>query len=474
MRRMMFLVTMAIGLLVLIPQTLPAGTPKSPEGIWIGSLDAMGTRLRIVFKVATVPEGGWKTTLDSPDQGAKDIPVAGTFVRGDSLILDVAVVRGNFEGSLNAAGDSLHGKWTQGGISFPLHLSRAQSAPVTVRSQEPVPPLPYVSEEVQFRNVSAGFDLAGTFTKPSGKGRFPAVALITGSGSQDRDESVFGHRPFLVLSDHLTRKGIAVLRFDDRGVGKSGGNAGEATTLDLVTDALAAVDYLKSRPDVNPKRVGLAGHSEGGMIAPLAASRDRDIAFIVLLAGPAMRGDSLIVLQAEAIMRASGTPDSTVIRYVSVQKRIFDAIESEPDTAAAAARVRSILNEVVAGMTAEELSQSGLSEETIPVQISQVNSPWFRYFLSYDPAPVLGKIRVPVLALWGEKDTQVPPEQNLPLMRAALGRAGNRKAELRVLPSLNHLFQTCRTGAPSEYAAIDETFAPVALNAVSEWILSLK
>lgn len=474
MRRMTFLVTMAIGLMVLIPQTLPAGTPKSPEGIWTGTLDAMGTRLRIVFKVSTVPETGWKTTLDSPDQGARDIPVAGTAVRGDSLFLDVAAVRGKFEGSLDAAGDSLHGKWTQGGVSFPLHLSRAESAPVTVRSQEPVPPLPYVSEEVQFRNASAGFDLAGTFTKPSGKGPFPAVALITGSGSQDRDESVFGHRPFLVLSDHLTRKGIAVLRFDDRGVGKSGGNAGEATTLDLVTDALAAVDYLKSRPDVNPKRVGLAGHSEGGMIAPLAASRNRDITFLVLLAGPAMRGDSLILLQAAAIMKASATPDSTINRQIEVQRRILGTIVSVPDTAEAAARVRDILNEVLARMSDEEKRQSGLSEETIPVQIRQMNSPWFRFFLSYDPAPVLEKIRVPVLALWGEKDAQVPPEQNLPLMRAALARAGNHKAELRVLPSLNHLFQTCRTGAPSEYAAIDETLSPVALNAVSEWILSWK
>ncbi|MBN2201473.1 alpha/beta fold hydrolase [bacterium] len=473
MRKVMLLVMLALGMLIPITGSLSAGNPKSPEGIWTGALDIMGNRLRIVFKVTKNPDGGWKTALDSPDQGARDIPVSETVVRGDSLILQVAVVRGKFEGLLNAAGDSLTGKWTQGGISMPLNLSKAESLPVTTRSQEPAPPYPYVSEDVQFHNAAAGIDLAGTFTRPSGKGVFPAVALLTGSGAQDRDETVFGHKPFLVLADHLTRSGIAVLRFDDRGTGKSGGNIRNATTLDFVTDALAAVDYLKSRSDVKPERIGLAGHSEGAIIAPLAASRNGDISFLVLLAGPGLRGDSLLFLQGEAIMKASGTDARSISKNREIQKRLFAVVETEPDTAAAAQKIRGLLEDALKELTEEEKQQTGFSAETIPLQVRQINSPWIRFFLTYDPVKVLEKIRIPVLALWGEKDLQVPPAQNLPLMQAAFAKAGNKKADLRVLPSMNHLFQTCSTGAPSEYAAIDETFSPDALNAVSGWILRL-
>jgi uncharacterized protein len=474
MRHRNAMLSLILILLTAVSPAFAAEAPRSAEGIWLGALEVMGTRLRIVFKISKVDDGAWKTTLDSPDQGAKDIPVSETVVSGDSLILRVAAVMGKFEGIVLAGGDTLDGKWTQGGMTFPLRLARAASAPDTRRSQEPVPPYPYVSEDVRFHNATAGIDLAGTFTKPETGGPFTAVVLLTGSGGQDRDETVFGHKPFLVLSDHLTHAGVAVLRFDDRGVARSGGSQQDATSLDFVTDANAAVEYLKSRPDVNPRRIGLIGHSEGGLIAPAAALRSRDVAFQVLLAGPAMRGDSLILIQAEAIMKASGADASTIADYRGVQKRIFDAVESEPDTAAATLKVRALLEGVMAGMTEAEKAQSGLSEQSIPMQIRQVNSPWFRFFLAYDPVPVLAKTKIPTLALWGGNDLQVPPASNRPLMEAAFAKAGNRRAVCRVMPSLNHLFQTCETGAPSEYARIDETFSPVALNAVSEWIAGIK
>jgi pimeloyl-ACP methyl ester carboxylesterase len=474
MRKMTLLVTMAMGMLILSPLSLPAGNSKSPEGIWTGALNVMGTRLRIVFKVVKNPDGGWKTTLDSPDQGARDIPVSETVVRGDSLILNVAVAMGKYEGFMKADGDTLEGKWTQRGTSLPLQLVRTQSIPETRRPQEPLPPYPYVSEEVQFHNEEAGIDLAGTFTRPSGNGPFPAVALLTGSGAQDRDETIFGHKPFLVLADHLTRNGIAVLRFDDRGVGKSSGGMQNATTLDFVTDALAAVNYLKSRSDVNLMRIGLAGHSEGGMIAPLAASRNGDISFLVLLAGPGLRGDSLLFLQGEAIMKAAGSDPQSISKNLEIQKRLFAVVETESDTAAAALKIRGLLEEVLRELTDEEKQQTGFSEETIPLQVRQVNSAWIRFFLTYDPAKVLEKIRIPVLALWGEKDLQVPPVSNKPLMEAAFAKAGNQKASLRVLPGLNHLFQSCTTGGPAEYASIEETFSPAAMEVISAWINELK
>ncbi len=309
-----------------------------------------------------------------------------------------------------------------------------------------------------YDNKSAGNKLAGTLTIPSGKGPFPAVVLITGSGPQDRDESLMGHKPFLVLSDYLTRKGIAVLRVDDRGVAKSTGDFATATTADFATDTEAGIAYLQTRPEVDAKKIGLIGHSEGGVIAPMIAARNHDVAFIVMLAGSGVPGDQIIVAQTELIIEASGQSHEEAMKAGAKQRERLDLIKQNSDQAS----LEKQLREKLAGE---------VSEANIGVAIRQLSSPWLRYFINYDPAIALGKVTCPVLALNGGKDLQVPPSQNLPAIKKALQAAGNKDYETDELPGLNHLFQTAKTGSPSEYAQIEETMSPVVLEKIASWIL---
>ena len=443
------------------------------EGAWTGTLDAMGTKLTIVFRVAKNPDGSWKTLLDSPDQGARDIPVSETTVKGDSLIFKSAAVMGAYEGLIQPDGKTALGTWKQGGMSLPLTLSKTDQAPtVTVnRPQEPKPPFPYKQEEVAVKNEKAGVVLSGTLTEPEQGGPFAAVVMITGSGPQDRDEQLLGHKPFLVIADYLTRRGVAVLRCDDRGIGKSTGDFTKATSVDFASDALAAVAFLKSRKDFDPKEIGLAGLSEGAIIAPMVANQSKDVAFVILLAGPGMRGEELLYLQGARIFQAMGVDEKTISRNEATQREMFAVLKSEKDDAVAEKKLREILNKAAEEMTADEKAKTGSNDAAIDMQIKRVLTPWFRYFLAYDPVVELSRLRCPVLALWGEKDLQVPPKENMPLVEQALKKAGNNKAVLKVLPGLNHLFQTANTGSPSEYAQIEETFSPAALTVIGDWIV---
>jgi uncharacterized protein len=441
------------------------------KGAWQGTLDVMGSKLRIVFRVEKNTDGSFKTVLDSPDQGAKDIPVNETIIKGDSLFFKVAVVTGGYEGLVQKDGNTVKGIWKQGGMSFPLDLSRTDQAPAVNRPQEPKPPFPYREEEVTFQNAKAGILLSGTLTLPEQGGPFPAVVMISGSGPQDRDEAIFGHKPFRVIADYLTRRGIAVLRYDDRGTAKSTGDFSKATSVDLASDALSAVEFLGTRNDIVSGKIGLAGHSEGAIIAPMAANQSKNAAFVVLLAGPGMTGEKLLYLQAAAISRALGADQATIAKNETMQKKIFNVVMGEKNDTAAEKELRGIMNEAAKAMSAEEKARTGFNEAMIDGQIKQVMSPWFRYFLSYDPLVELRRLRCPVLALWGEMDLQVPPKENVPPVEAALKKAGNSGAVLKVLPGLNHLFQTSSTGSVSEYGSIEETFSPAALTIIGDWIV---
>jgi len=281
--------------------------------------------------------------------------------------------------------------------------------------------------------------------------------LITGSGPQDRDESLMGHKPFLILSDYLTRHGIAVLRADDRGTGKSTGDFAKATTADFATDTEAGVAYLKTRPEVNPQKIGLIGHSEGGVIAPMIAARNKDVAFIVMMAGTGVPGDQVLVAQLEAIDVASGKSPEEAAKAAARQGEIIKLVETEKDEAV----LEKEMKEKMAGE---------IPEAQVGGVIQQFTSVWFRFFLTYDPAPALRKVTCPVLVLNGEKDKQVLPSQNLPPIRKALEDGGNKHFEIDELAGLNHLFQTAKTGSPMEYAQIEETMSPVALEKMATWI----
>ena len=430
--------------------------PSDIDGAWLGTADFGVVKLRVVFHIVNT-EDGLVATMDSPDQGQKGLPTTSCTRDGAKLRIEAHSIGLVFEGRVAADLASIDGTLTQMGASHPLLLTRvkneAELAPK--RPQNPVKPYPYREEEVSYDNKVESVTLAATLTIPEGKGPFPGVVLITGSGPQDRDESLMGHKPFLVLSDYLTRRGIAVLRADDRGTGKSTGIFADATTADFATDTEAGIAYLKSRPEVDAHKIGLIGHSEGGVIAPMVAARNKDVAFIVMMAGTGVPGDQVLVAQGEAIEMALGKSPEEAAKNAAKEKQILNLIETERDQAA----LEKELKEIEGGSR----SADGW--------IKQATSPWMRYFLTYDPQTALRKVTCPVLVINGSLDKQVLPSQNIPPIRRALEEVGNNRFEIDELPGLNHLFQTAKTGAPTEYAQIEETMSPLALEKISSWIL---
>jgi len=443
----------------------------NPAGIWVGTISIGGVDIRIVLKIVARPDGSLAATMDSPDQGAKDIPVDTVKVAGVRLQFEMKSIQGTYDGTFNAATKEIEGTWKQG-IPLPLKLKRVDKAPELARPQEPKRPFPYLEEDVSYENKKAGITLAGTLTKPQGGGSFPAVILITGSGAQDRNEAIFGHKPFMVIADSLTRRGLAVLRVDDRGVGGSKGNLSSSTSEDLAGDVLAGIDYLKSRPDVDAHRIGLIGHSEGGIIAPMVAAQSPEVVFIVLLAGTGISGEQILYEQGELITRAEGASEEDIAKSLDIQKKSFAAVKEAKDLKAIEEKLKPILAEGY--RTLPEEQKKTLREDLwIKQQIQVLTSPWFRFFLTYDPKPTLARVKCPVLALGGSMDLQVPAEENLKAIGEALKGSGNPNYMVQVLPGLNHLFQTAQTGSVSEYGKIEETFSPQVLKIIGEWIESV-
>ncbi|MFZ0821687.1 MAG: alpha/beta fold hydrolase [Candidatus Acidiferrales bacterium] len=437
----------------------PAASPGI-AGIWLGTIDAGALKLRVQFHI-TSGSTGLSATMDSLDQGEKGIAVTSVTLNGPNLHMEVASAAAKYEGKLDESGATISGTWSQGGVSYPLVLRRTtEDAPPLRRPQTPQKPYPYHEEDVTYSNAAAGITLAATLTIPQGKGPFPAVLLICGSGPHDRDETIFEHHPFLVLADYLTRKGFAVLRADKRGTAKSGGNYATATTADFATDAAAGVAYLRTRPEVNHNKIGLLGHSEGGAIAPMVAAHDPGVAFIVLMAGPGVPGDQILVAQRSLIEAAQGAPQDYVEKDAAVHRLLYAAIESEKDKDSATAE-----KDMVEKFTGQ------IPDAELKAEAKQLSSPWMRYFLAYDPATSLRQVKCPVLAINGSKDLQVPPEIDLAAIRKALEAAGNKRFEIDELDGLNHLFQMAKTGAPNEYAQIEETIDPVALDKIGSWLL---
>jgi fermentation-respiration switch protein FrsA (DUF1100 family) len=438
-------------------------------GQWNGSLKVQGTQLRIVFNISKT-ENGYSSTMDSPDQGAKGIPVTSTSFENQTLKLAVANLRIEYEG-IWGNDNVIAGNFKQAGMSFPMNLSKEKiEKEKLVRPQEPQKPYPYSEEEVTFENAKAGITLAGTLTLPSKEGVFPAVVLITGSGPQNRDEELMGHKPFLVIADYLTKNGIAVLRFDDRGTAASKGNFKTATSVDFSTDVSSAVSYLLSRKEINKKKIGLIGHSEGGIIAPMVANSNKDIAFIVLLAGTGIPGDQLLLLQQQLIGKASGISDGDLQKAREINTHVFEIVSKSTNPEQLKPELTDYLTQSLKDIPDSQKPKGMSDADLVKMQVDQIASPWMVYFIKYNPAVALEKVKCPVLALNGEKDLQVPPKENLEAIKKALDKGRNKKVTTIELPGLNHLFQECKTGSPSEYASIEQTFSPKALTEVLKWI----
>jgi uncharacterized protein len=462
-----FLMKKLLSLLVLLLSTLVFSQDIS--GPWHGQLVFPGGKLRLTINL-TKTDTGYTATMDSPDQNASGIPVKMVLFEENILafaIPDAAIdYRGNFDGQ------AFKGTFSQNGHQFPLDLGREEiKVQKAKRPQEPVKPYPYYEEEVTFSNPKAGITLAGTLTLPrQGGSNYPAVVLITGSGAQDRNEELLGHKPFLVLADYLTRNGIAVLRYDDRGTGASQGKYAGSTTQDFATDAQAALAYLKTRKEINSSKTGLIGHSEGGTVATIVASQSNDAAFIVMLAGTAIPGDELMVLQNYLMGKADGMPEDELTKLGAINRKIYNTIKEPISRDELKAKLKIVFNTDLKPLFISKGIPESEVAQYIDLQISELSSAWYVNFIKYDPMPALELVKCPVLALNGSKDVQVAPTANLDAVKRAAQKSGNKKVTTKELPGLNHLFQTGTTGAISEYAQIEETIAPSALAEVLNWI----
>jgi pimeloyl-ACP methyl ester carboxylesterase len=442
----------AIALTFCLSNAAVAAEPATFAGSWWGLLDLGLIKLHVAFRLRQ-DKSGWTGDVASPDQKPGWIPLSSVTVVGDTLKIEMTPLHASYEGKRGDK-DKIKGTFTQG-AALPLDLVRGD-VPVQRRPQQPKPPYPYASEDVTVPNSAAGLTLGCTLTHPDAP-KFPAVILITGSGPQDRDETIVGHKPFLLIADALARHGIGALRCDDRGVSRSTGNFAAATTLDFAGDVAAEVAWLRARHDVDSKHIGLIGHSEGGIIAPIVASRDTGVAFLVLLAGTGLRGDEILARQAGLVARSEGADAQHATEAEAAQRRVIAVVMSTKDDAAARAKLEPMIK-----AQAPELNEQQLSQ-----QLRTMLSPWMRTFFALDPQPYLQKVKVPVLALNGARDVQVPLE-NLQAIKQAL--ANDADVTVKPLPGLNHLFQTCQRCSIGEYAELEETMAPSALQLMVEWV----
>ena len=433
-------------------------------GVWEGTLSQVN--LRIVVHIDD-EDDRLTVSLDSPDQNAYGIAADTATFDGEQLSFMVDSIDAGYLGTLSTDGSLIRGRWSQS-AEFGLDLGRVDLGTSRNRPQTPKPPFPYGDEDVRFPGGAPDVTLAGTLTLPQA-GNFPVVVLVTGSGAQDRDETIVGHKPFWVLADYLTRHGVGVLRYDDRGFAQSTGNISTATTEDFADDALAAISYLQSRRDVVANRIGVVGHSEGGNVVSILAGRDAPFSCGVLMAGPAVSGEQIHQRQVRMIIERQPFPiaDDLVKKIAAMNESLYVAARMNASFDERRAIARDIYQSALAGFDEVERKLLNLNDE---VQVDGIVTDWFRYFLGYDPRVDLEASKVPLLAMYGALDLQVPPDQSVPVLEKIDTNHG--KIEVQTFPDLNHLFQHATTGLPSEYGVIDETLAPEVMLAIKEWVLA--
>lgn len=451
-----------------------AAKSQNVEGDWYGLLTVgPGTQMEIIFHIKKT-EQGYSSLMDSPDQKAKDIPVANTIVEKDIIKLDLSNFKIEYSGRL-VDNSKIVGSFTQNGKSIPLNLSHTrQKKKSASRPQNPVEPYPYVSENVTIPNPATKGKLAGVLTLPSKEGNFPAVVLISGSGPQNRDEEIMGHKPFLVLSDYLTRQGFAVLRYDDRGIAGSDGEFAKSTSRDFANDVKTVVAYLKTRKEINVKKIGLIGHSEGGAIAPLVASETKDIAFLILMAGTGVSGGDLLLAQQQEVGKVYGQSAEDLKHTKDFFTGAFAIISEKLYPESKKTKLTAYVKKAIKTNPKFAIPKDMTESDFVNSQVDQLLTPWMEYFIMYNPATALQKVTCPVLALNGDKDVQVPADMNLSAIDAALKKAGNTHYETKKLTGLNHLFQECQTGSPEEYVQSEQTISPIALDEMGKWLQQMK
>ena len=445
---------------------------KIAQGNWNGKLNA-GAELRIAIHIKKDDSGPYSATMDSPDQGAKGIPFSSATVDGDSLHLKMDMIKGGYDGRF-VNDTTIKGIWRQGPSKFPLNI-RKGDIPELKRPQTPKPPFGYKADDVEYDNSDKTVHFGATLTYPSNGVRFPAAILISGSGQQDRDETLFEHKPFAVIADYLTKQGFAILRVDDRGKGKTKGELKTATSADFAKDVEESLAFLKQQPQIDTTRLGLIGHSEGGLIAAIVSSRNKGIAFMVLLASPGENGTVLLGEQNEALVRSQGADSASAVAYKDLYLRQMKTIVEASDTATAFVNSLKAFNDWKAGTSSAILAALGMSgneglNEDIRAKIKAVNNPWLQYFLKSDAGKLFEKTTAKVLALNGEKDVQVLAASNIAGIKKALKKSKSKVYETKILPGLNHLFQHCTACTVKEYGELEETFSLEALTIMGDWL----
>lgn len=430
---------------------------------WYGQLEVMGQKLNIKFDINKEDEE-YSALMEVPQQSDESFPVKDVKVKNDTLQLNMPMLNAAYKGKWSKEKEEVSGVFKQNGKELDLKLTRVPFEK-SKRPQEPEAPFSYHAEEVEFHNKKDDLHLAGTLTLPKKGQRFPAVILITGSGAHNRDEEIFQHKPFMVIADYLTQHGIAVLRYDDRGVGKSGGKFSGSGIKDFSTDVEAAFDYLQTREEIDSDKIGLVGHSEGGVLAPMVAARNKDVAFLVLLAGTGVDGGEVLLKQLELMGASLGMDEETLKLQKKTNARAYDLLRQNKDSADTAEQLKAYVAEVEGKHP--ELFES---EQEIAQYINQLMA--MRDLVIHDPAKSLQNTDAPVLALNGAHDWQVDADQNLPAIKKALEKGGNKEITIKKLDSLNHLFQKSETGAVKEYGEIEQTFSPKALALIKDWVLN--
>jgi len=440
-------------------------------GSWQGILIAEGDSQIVVFDILNSPN--FSCNVSFPWIGMEKINASKAIFKNDSILIKVNQPNFSFKGALDINHTSIRGQFKQG-KSYPLTVFKTDKPDRINRPQTPLPPFNYSIEEVTFYNKKGKVGLSGTLTVPKGKGPFPAVVLITGSGPQNRDEEILKHKPFLVLADYLTSNGIAVLRYDDRGVGKSTGKFSDATTFDFATDADAAFSYLYKDPRINTNNIGLIGHSEGGLIAQIVANKDKKVQFIILMAGTGVDGKSIMLEQYRLILKTAAIPDSIIAPLVDLNRQAFDIVLSSKSNVLAATEIRNVTESTIHKLGEATATKYNLTKATAEVLIVQLLTPWMKEFLRINPAKYIHKLKIPILALSGTLDLQVPEKQNIFAIQNGINKKNKKNLSIVVFPNLNHLFQTALTGSPSEYARIEETINREVLASILNFIIHHK
>lgn len=425
------------------------------EGTWNGNIEIPNQKLPFVIHISKT-NNQWTVMGESPMQTKEKFPLEKITFQNDTLKISDSKLGMNYTGVLKNSKQIL-GKFSQRGMSFPLNLEKG--AFKLNRPQEPQPPFSYKTEDVTFENKEAKIKLAGTLTMPNGKGKFPAVVLVSGSGPQNRDEELFGHKPFMVIANYLTRNGYAVLRFDDRGVAESEGDFSKATVFDFASDAKAAIKYLKNIKEIDSKKIGILGHSEGGDVAQIIAAEDSSLDFIILMAGPGLKGTEGLSLQKEALLRAANAPESEIAKSLKLNEEIYDAVLNNKNKNDREIAVRNLF---------EKNYKDALKGKELEDQVNSISSDWMYEFLKFNPHDYLIKIKCKVLALNGTKDLQVTSKENLAGIEKGLSH--NKNVKIISYEGLNHLFQKAEIGSVAEYEMIETTIEPFVLEDITKWL----